>query len=47
MNKYELTLVLDGKAGGWKAARELGKVRSEGRDYTMKDGDVVEFKIGT
>jgi len=33
--------------GGWKAAREVGKVRSEGRDYIMKDGDVVEFKIGT
>lgn len=33
--------------GGWKNARELGKVRSEGRDYIMKDGDVVEFKIGT
>jgi ribosome-binding ATPase YchF (GTP1/OBG family) len=33
--------------GGWKAARELGKVRSEGRDYIMKDGDVVEFKIGS
>lgn len=32
--------------GGWKACRELGKVRSEGRDYIMKDGDVVEFKIG-
>jgi len=32
--------------GGWKAARELGKVRSEGRDYIMQDGDVVEFKIG-
>lgn len=31
---------------GWKACRELGKVRSEGRDYVMKDGDVVEFKIG-
>jgi ribosome-binding ATPase len=33
--------------GGWKACRELGKVRSEGRDYIMKDGDVVEFKIGS
>lgn len=33
--------------GGWKICRELGKVRSEGRDYTIKDGDVVEFKIGT
>jgi ribosome-binding ATPase YchF (GTP1/OBG family) len=32
--------------GGWKACRELGKVRSEGRDYIMKDGDVTEFKIG-
>ncbi len=33
--------------GGWKNCRELGKVRSEGRDYIMKDGDVVEFKIGS
>ena len=32
---------------GWKACRELGKVRSEGRDYIVKDGDVIEFKIGT
>ena len=32
--------------GGWKTCRELGKVRSEGRDYIMKDGEVVEFKIG-
>ncbi|HLA04107.1 MAG TPA: redox-regulated ATPase YchF, partial [Patescibacteria group bacterium] len=33
-------------AGGWKNCREKGKVRSEGRDYIMRDGDVVEFKIG-
>lgn len=32
---------------GWKQAREEGKVRSEGRDYIMKDGEVVEFKIGS
>ncbi|MEK7592831.1 MAG: DUF933 domain-containing protein, partial [Patescibacteria group bacterium] len=32
---------------GWKGAREVGKVRSEGREYRMQDGDVVEFKIGT
>jgi GTP-binding protein YchF len=32
--------------GGWKAAREAGKVRSEGRDYVVKDGDVIEFMIG-
>lgn len=35
------------KADGWKNCRELGKVRSEGRDYIVKDGDVVEFKIGS
>jgi ribosome-binding ATPase YchF (GTP1/OBG family) len=34
-------------SGGWKNAREKGKVRSEGKDYLIKDGDVVEFKIGT
>jgi len=34
------------EAPGWKNAREKGYVRSEGRDYIMKDGDVVEFKIG-
>lgn len=33
--------------GGWKKAREEGKVRSEGKEYVMQDGDVVEFKIGT
>ena len=32
--------------GGWKVCRDEGKVRSEGRDYIMQDGDVVEFKIG-
>jgi len=31
---------------GWKGAREKGKARLEGRDYIMRDGDVVEFKIG-
>jgi len=33
-------------AGGWKKAREKGLVRQEGRDYIVKDGDVMEFKIG-
>lgn len=32
---------------GWKNAREKGKVRQEGRDYEIKDGDVIEFKIGS
>ncbi|MDO8610512.1 MAG: redox-regulated ATPase YchF [bacterium] len=31
---------------GWVKAREQGKVISAGKDYEMKDGDVVEFKIG-
>ncbi len=31
------------KYGGWKGASEAGKVRLEGKDYVMKEGDVVEF----
>jgi len=33
-------------SGGWKGAREAGLVRTESRDYVVKDGDVIEFKIG-
>jgi ribosome-binding ATPase YchF (GTP1/OBG family) len=25
--------------------RELGRVRVEGKDYVMQDGDVVEFRF--
>ncbi len=32
---------------GWKGVRESGKMRIEGRDYIMADGDIVEFMIGT
>ncbi|CAN5159069.1 redox-regulated ATPase YchF [soil metagenome] len=32
--------------GGVKNARVAGKARLEGKEYVMKDGDVVEFKIG-
>jgi ribosome-binding ATPase YchF (GTP1/OBG family) len=32
---------------GWRGAREHGKAQLEGRDYIMRDGDVVEFKIGS
>jgi ribosome-binding ATPase len=32
-------------AGGYVKARERGKVRTEGKDYVVKDGDVIEFKI--
>jgi len=31
---------------GWIKARDQGKVISAGRDYVMKDDDVVEFKVG-
>ncbi len=31
--------------GGLVGAREKGKVRSEGKDYVMKDGDVVLFRF--
>ncbi len=30
-------------AGSRAAAREAGKLRSEGKDYVVKDGDVIEF----
>ena len=33
--------------GGRKKAREFGKARLEGKDYIVKDGDVIEFKIGS
>ncbi|KKT29491.1 MAG: GTP-binding protein ychf [Microgenomates group bacterium GW2011_GWC1_44_10] len=32
--------------GGWKEASEKGKVRFEGKEYLVRDGDVVEFMIG-
>lgn len=31
--------------GSFNAAKEHGKVRSEGKDYVIKDGDVVLFKF--
>lgn len=33
-------------SGGWFGSREKGKIRSEGRDYLIQEGDVVEFKVG-
>ena len=38
---YETMLEL----GGYNQAKEHGKVRSEGKDYVMKDGDVVLFRF--
>ncbi len=29
----------------WKKAKEAGKIKIVGRDYVVRDGDVIEFKI--
>ena len=31
--------------GSWSKARELGQLRIEGKEYIVKDGDVIEFRI--
>lgn len=31
---------------GEKGARDAGKVRMEGKNYVMKDGDICNFKVG-
>jgi GTP-binding protein YchF len=36
-------LMADG--GSMKAAREHGKVRLEGKDYVVQDGDIIEFRF--
>ena len=33
------------EAGSWGKAREIGKLRTEGKEYIVQDGDVIEFKI--
>ena len=35
------------EAGSYAAAKQNGLVKTEGRDYVVKDGDVVEFLIGS
>jgi ribosome-binding ATPase YchF (GTP1/OBG family) len=35
------------EAGSWKIAAEKGMLRLEGKDYLIKDGDVIEFKFNT
>jgi ribosome-binding ATPase YchF (GTP1/OBG family) len=32
-------------ANGWKGARDKGLVRSEGKEYVVKDGDVLLFRF--
>jgi ribosome-binding ATPase YchF (GTP1/OBG family) len=31
--------------GSWNKAKEVGKVRVEGKDYIAQDGDVMEFRF--
>lgn len=31
--------------GSWTKAKELGKIRLEGKDYIVQDGDVMEFRF--
>jgi hypothetical protein len=33
------------KEGGWQKAKAEGKIKIVGRDYVVKDGDIIEFKI--
>jgi ribosome-binding ATPase len=33
------------EAGSWSKARDLGTLRTEGKEYIVQDGDVIEFKI--
>jgi GTP-binding protein YchF len=35
------------EAGSMKRARELGKVRLEGKDYRVRDGDILLFRAAT
>jgi len=32
-------------AGSWAAARDQGRIRSEGKDYVVADGDTMEFRF--
>jgi len=33
------------ESGSWSKAKEKGKIRNEGKDYAIQDGDVIHFKI--
>jgi hypothetical protein len=40
---YEDYIACQGEAG----ARDAGKLRLEGKDYVVKDGDVMHFRFNT
>ena len=33
--------------GSWTKAKDLGKIRVEGKDYEVADGDVMHFRFAT
>ena len=33
--------------GSWTKAKEVGKLRVEGKDYEVHDGDVMEFRFNS
>jgi ribosome-binding ATPase len=33
------------EAGSWARAAEMGTLRTEGKEYVVQDGDVIEFKV--
>ncbi|HSP05516.1 MAG TPA: DUF933 domain-containing protein, partial [Acidimicrobiales bacterium] len=33
------------ECGSWNAAKDVGKLRVEGKDYVVQDGDVLEFRF--
>jgi hypothetical protein len=35
------------RVGGWKPAREQGLARAEGKEYVVRDGDVMLFRFNT
>ena len=35
------------RVGGWKAAREQGLSRAEGKEYVVQDGDVMLFRFSS
>ena len=45
--KAEVTAFEDlREAGSWREAKARGKVRLEGKDYVVKDGDIVHIRAG-
>ena len=35
------------KHNGWSGSKEAGKMRLEGKDYIVKDGDILNFRFNT